>query len=163
MFINDLEPTTIRDASLAELPQIVKLEQESATAAHWNEADYLRIFADRNRGDLLKHIVLVVESEVAGKTLIGFIVARAVGREWEIENIVIADVAQREGHGSQLLNALIDRARVECAEIILLDVRESNEAAIALYKKYGFKQDGRRRNYYSNPEEDALLLRLGLL
>jgi ribosomal-protein-alanine N-acetyltransferase len=154
--------TTIREATLADFPQILKLERSSNTAAHWREADYARIFAEKDRGDhLLKNVVLVVEGRDAA--LIGFIVARATGRDWEIENIVVAAGAQREGHGSRLLSALIDRVREEAAENILLEVRASNKAAIALYKKNGFEQDGCRKNYYSNPDEDALLLRLTLI
>ena len=41
---------------------------------------------------------------------------------------------------------------------ITLEVRQSNEAALALYRKYGFEQSGRRKNYYDNPTEDALIL-----
>jgi ribosomal-protein-alanine N-acetyltransferase len=155
--------SNIREASPADLPQIMKLEQESETAAHWAEADYSRIFADIDRGDhLLKNVVLVAEANDRAQSLIGFIVARAIGRDWEIENIVVSASAKREGNGSRLLRALIERARRELAENVLLEVRESNQAAIALYEKGGFKQDGRRRNYYSNPEEDALLLRLAI-
>jgi ribosomal-protein-alanine N-acetyltransferase len=157
-------PTTIRDASFADIPQILMLERSSATAAHWTEADYARILAGNDRGDyLLKGVVLVAEASVPTNAILGFIVARAVGRDWEIENIVIAAVAQRAGHGSRLLRALIDRVRKESAEKILLEVRASNHAAIAMYKKSGFEQDGCRKNYYSNPDEDALLLRLVLI
>jgi ribosomal-protein-alanine N-acetyltransferase len=155
--------STIRDASVRDLPQILKLERESATAAHWTEADYARILGDKDCGDhLLKNVVLVAEASDATQPLIGFIVARAIGKDWEIENIVIAAGAQRAGHGLRLLRALIDRVRKESAENILLEVRASNGAAIRLYQKSGFDQDGSRKNYYSNPDEDALLLRLVL-
>jgi ribosomal-protein-alanine N-acetyltransferase len=156
--------TNIREATPADLLQIMELERESPTAAHWTQADYSRIFADKERGDhLLKRIILIAEACEPKRRLVGFIVARGIGRDWEIENIVVARNAQRTGNGSQLLHALVRRARREAAENILLEVRESNQAALALYKKSGFEIAGRRKNYYSNPDEDALLLRLALM
>jgi len=92
--------------------------------------------------------------------VIGFLIARAVGRDWEIENILVAKGHQRQGIGGKLLGRFVERARAESAEKIFLEVRESNRAAIALYATTGFEEHGRRKCYYSSPEEDALLLRL---
>jgi ribosomal protein S18 acetylase RimI-like enzyme len=60
------------------------------------------------------------------------------------------------------LTALLDRARETNSERVFLEVRESNQAARAFYARLGFEQSGRRKLYYANPPEDAVLYRLTL-
>jgi ribosomal-protein-alanine N-acetyltransferase len=62
--------------------------------------------------------------------------------------------------GSQLLTAMLERARVEGCHEMLLEVRASNTPARKLYEKHGFREAGLRRGYYGNPTEDAVLLKL---
>jgi ribosomal-protein-alanine N-acetyltransferase len=151
----------IRAAVVADIPRIILLEQESATAAHWKEADYERLGVAEDRGNhLTTQVALVADSQAAENGVIGFLIARAVGRDWEIENILVAKGHQRQGIGGKLLRRFVERARSESAANVFLEVRESNRAAIALYSANGFQEHGRRKRYYSNPEEDALLLRL---
>ena len=96
----------------------------------------------------------------------GFLSACAIDagglREWEIENIVIAAHARRRGLGTKLLDEFLDSACGEGAATIFLEVRESNCAARSFYEKFRFVEDGRRRCYYREPEEDAILYRLNL-
>lgn len=134
---------------------MIALERESVMAAHWRDADYARIFVHGT----VERLALVME-ESGG--LLAFIVAANVGPEWEIENIVVATGARRRGLGTRLVGTLINMARAEGAARVLLEVRESNSAARALYEKWAFVQIGRRMGYYSGPAEDALLYRLDL-
>lgn len=67
--------------------------------------------------------------------------------------------ARRKGIGQQLLDALLLAARESNIESVFLEVRESNHEARAFYEKAGFKLDGRRKSYYANPSEDAILYR----
>jgi ribosomal-protein-alanine N-acetyltransferase len=83
-----------------------------------------------------------------------------VGREWEIENIAVAGPARRRGLGTRLLGELLDQARDRGADAVFLEVRESNRAARALYEKWAFLESGRRRGYYKDQEEDAIVYRL---
>ena len=78
--------------------------------------------------------------------------------EWELENIVVHPGRQRKGVGRRLMEKLFEEARAAGAERILLEVRLSNAPARALYGSLGFAANGRRKGYYSHPEEDALLL-----
>jgi ribosomal-protein-alanine N-acetyltransferase len=87
----------------------------------------------------------------------GFLVARDLGPEWEIENIVIANSAQRRGLGARLVQEVLERAQTQGTQAVCLEVRESNQAARGLYSKLGFVESGRRKSYYGNPEEDAVL------
>ena len=137
----------VRAATPADLPALLALEGDSAAAAHWSEAEYRRLFAEAAR------VVLVIEED----SVQGFIVGRDLGPEWEIENIVVASSGQRRGLGTRLVQKLLDLARSRGAQVVFLEVRESNSAARALYSKSGFVETGRRNSYYRNPEEDALV------
>ncbi len=137
----------VRSATAADLPALLALEGGSAGAAHWSEAQYDRLFAEAGR------VILVIEES----SVQGFIVGRDLGPEWEIENIVVASSVQRRGLGTRLVQELLDLARNRGAQAVFLEVRESNRAARALYSKSGFVETGRRRGYYRNPEEDALV------
>ena len=91
--------------------------------------------------------------------VVGFLIARHLAPEWELENIVVAHIARRKGLGKLLLNALLSAARETNSDSVFLEVRESNAAARTLYEKAGFEQTGRRKTYYTNPTEDAVLYR----
>jgi len=137
----------VRAATPADLPALLALERDSAAAAHWSEAEYRRLFAEAGRA------VLVIGEDAVQ----GFIVGRDLGPEWEIENVVVVSSVQRCGLGTRLVQELLDLARSRGAQMVFLEVRESNRAARALYSKSGFVQTGRRKSYYRNPEEDALV------
>jgi ribosomal-protein-alanine N-acetyltransferase len=99
---------------------------------------------------------VVLTAEQAGR-LRGFVCAKAPTGEWEIENIVVAIEFLRQGIADRLMQVLIDHAEKGGASRILLEVRESNRPARRLYEKHAFHEVGRRRNYYWNPSEDAIL------
>jgi ribosomal-protein-alanine acetyltransferase len=143
----------IRLASAADIPAITQLERNAAMAAHWSPEQYEGLF----NGSGVPRIAFVIEEE---DTVQGFLVAREIGSEWEIENIAIATRVRRRGLGSQLLGAFLDSARAQGAKEIFLEVRESNQEARTLYEKWAFRPSGRRGGYYRQPEEDALIYRL---
>jgi ribosomal-protein-alanine acetyltransferase len=97
------------------------------------------------------------EAQLRRDSVVGFLVARHVNEEWELENIVVAAKFRRQGIGKRLLGALVAQARDANGEAIFVEVRESNLWARQLYQKAGFRETGRRRLYYSNPAEDAIL------
>ena len=143
---------SIREAVSTDLPAMMFLEKHAATAGHWSLQRYETLFRPSSAG----RICLVIEEA----QLQGFIIARTVGVEWEIENIAIAGKARRHGLGTRLLGELLDLAKARGAESVFLEVRESNRAARALYEKWSFTEDGRRKKYYKDPDEDAILYRL---
>ena len=145
---------SIRPATSADLPAMMVLEKHAATAAHWSAEQYEILFHASGPG----RVALVMQEESG---LQGFVIARVVGEEWEIENIAIAGLARRHGRGTRLLGELLDLARARGAAAVFLEVRETNRAARALYEKWAFLESGRRRKYYKDPEEDAILYRLG--
>ncbi len=142
----------IRNATQSDAEAMARLALGAATAAHWREQDYARIFD----ADAVSRTTLVVERN---GQILGFVVASCVSPEWELENIVVANEARHCGLGDELMAELLQRAEQANAESIFLEVRDSNHVARALYQKWQFAEVGRRRAYYSAPVEDAVLYR----
>jgi ribosomal protein S18 acetylase RimI-like enzyme len=80
----------------------------------------------------------------------------------ELESMAVAASARRAGIGGALCAAVLDWCREQGAASVTLEVRAGSTAALALYAALGFSQAGRRPRYYSDPEDDALILRLPL-
>jgi len=131
------------------------LERASPAAAHWTEQQYADLFIPAGQR-------AVIVAEGASYEVLGFIIARHVASEWELENIIVAPSARRSGIGKCLLDDLLESARETKSDALFLEVRESNIAARAFYEKAGFQPTGRRKSYYSQPPEDAVLYRLNL-
>src|SRR5580658_4631224 len=145
-------PVTIRSAALKDVPAILALERSAPEAAHWTSEQYNKLVESG--------VVLVAEEAVekAGK-LCGFVCAKAVAGEWEIENVAVSAELLRRGIADELVRELIHRAKNDAAAV-LLEVRESNLPARRLYEKHGFRKVGRRPLYYRDPAEDAILYAL---
>lgn len=95
---------------------------------------------------------------VDGETLVGYCGFHAFKPEGYILNIAVSPERQREGAASLMLRGMEGRARAMELEFLSLEVRRSNEAAIALYKKHGYAEAGYRPGYYEHPAEDALIM-----
>ena len=89
----------------------------------------------------------------------GYVGSQSVMGEADMMNIAVAPEYRRQGIAESLVNALISQLKSNDVHCLTLEVRASNDPAIALYQKLGFLQVGRRPNYYTAPKEDALILR----
>lgn len=147
----------IRQATLHDIPRLIALERACPSAAHWTEPHY-RAAIEPQEADP-ERLVLVAEASSGLRELTGFLVARHVAREWELENIVVGPSLRRKGIGQNLLDALFQRATETNSQSVFLEVRESNDSARRLYEAAGFQRSGRRKLYYSGPSEDAILYR----
>lgn len=94
-----------------------------------------------------------------GDTLVGYVGSQSVLGEADMMNLAVLPQYRRQGIGRMLVNALVEQLRSREVMCLSLEVRASNEGAIALYQSIGFDTVGRRPNYYSKPKEDALILR----
>ena len=162
----------IRAAVRDDIPRLVALERQAESAAHWGEQHYRALFpAGECQPGAPQRLCLVVEvtpeQSSAGQSgpaaqlrVEGFIVAQVVDGECEIENLVVAAASRRRGLASRLLEQLLRLALDQGAKMIALEVRESNQAARSLYAKWGFREVARRRGYYRDPPEAAVLLHL---
>jgi [ribosomal protein S18]-alanine N-acetyltransferase len=134
---------------------MMALEASAITAAHWSEEQYRAALSQSQP----RRLVLVIEEDVS---LRGFLIGREVDRDWEIENIAIAETRRQQGLGSQLLVEFLNITRRNQGNSVFLEVRESNFAARRLYEKRGFTKSGLRKGYYRQPDEDAVVYRLAL-
>ena len=90
--------------------------------------------------------------------VVGYAGLQVVLDEGYITNIAVRPECRRQGIAGKLLQVFLDFAEGNHLAFLTLEVRPSNEAAIALYQSFGFTERGRRRNYYDLPREDALIL-----
>ena len=97
---------------------------------------------------------------VEGDMLLGYGVLSTVLDEGSLDNIATAPEHRQKGVADAILQEIIRRCREQNLAFLLLEVRAGNEPAIALYKKHGFLEVGRRKNYYEKPREDAILMTL---
>ena len=96
---------------------------------------------------------------VDGEQVVGYIGSQSVQGESDMMNVAVAPTHRRQGIAEALVAQLSEQLKALGNESLTLEVRASNEGAIALYEKLAFQQVGRRPNYYRNPKEDALILR----
>ena len=94
-----------------------------------------------------------------GDVLAGYVGSQSVMGESDMMNIAVDAHYRRQGIAQALVEALVAQLKEKGNHSLTLEVRISNQPAIALYEKLGFTQVGRRPNYYRNPKEDALILR----
>jgi len=149
---------------------MIKIECSSPTAAHWSQQQYESMFATPDNLQQREHFAWVAGDEsippeiASGQPLeiVAFLVAHRVDRDWELENIVVAEAVRCRGVGTRLLGEFIAYARARQGAEILLEVRESNHNARALYRRAGFEETGLRDSYYSAPREAAIICRLRL-
>ena len=91
--------------------------------------------------------------------VVGYVGSQTVLGETDMMNVAVHPDYRRCGIARTLITTLTDALRERGSHSLMLEVRASNAPAIALYAELGFREVGRRRNYYRNPKEDALILR----
>lgn len=146
------EIATICPMEEKHIPFIADLEKE-CFAEPWSE-DSLK---DELTNETARFYVIENQGEVQG-----YIGANNICGEVYITNVAVNTGARGKGYGKRLVNHLIMQSQFEDALFVTLEVRKSNENAIALYEKCGFKKIGERKNFYSKPTEDALIYTLYL-
>lgn len=98
----------------------------------------------------------IVAQRADGEVL-GYAGLHVILDEGYIDNVAVRPEYRRQGVADRLLDVFCRFGQAHLA-FLTLEVRPSNTAAVALYEKHGFREAGRRKNYYENPTEDALLL-----
>lgn len=106
----------------------------------------------------ISHALVAVAED--GKTVVGYIVFWVIRDEAQINNIAVHPDRRGRGFGRGMLTATLKELRASGVKIVTLEVRESNRTALALYRALGFQAVGRRKDYYTNPREDALAMLL---
>lgn len=135
----------LRKAAPAHIPRIAAAEKICFPADPWPEEILARA---RER-------ITVAEED---GVLLGYIVFSSVLDEGSVDNIAVLPAYRRRGVAEALLADALAKARESGLAHIYLEVRASNAPARALYEKHGFREVGRRSNYYEKPREDAILM-----
>lgn len=92
--------------------------------------------------------------------LSGYIIYSLLGGEAELQRIAVAPEFRKQGIASSLMDEMLDALKLESAESVFLEVRSGNTPAISLYEKYGFNKLAVRKDYYTDPTEDAVMMKL---
>ena len=132
----------------SHIEQIAALERECFSTP-WSEAMLTEVLFDSQAS------FIVAESEDGG--VLGYAGLQVVLDEGYIDNIAVEPNARRHGVADELLDVFCRFGEANLA-FLTLEVRASNEPAIALYRKHGFEEAGRRKNYYTKPTEDAVIM-----
>jgi ribosomal-protein-alanine N-acetyltransferase len=144
---------TISPLTPADLPRALQIEQASHAFA-WSEATFLS-----NQGDRYLNLKIVSDNQI-----VGFAISQIVLDEATLFNLAILPDFQRRGLGRRLLQVLLDQLSARGMQTVWLEVRASNNRAIALYEQFGFNEVSVRRDYYpaANGREDAIIMALPL-
>lgn len=138
----------VREMTMEDGAAVAELEHQTFSDA-WSEKSVLETLDQPNT------ICLIAEK--AGR-MAGYILVYTAADEAEIARIAVAEELKRQGVASSLMKELLLKCREQGIEKVLLDVRESNAAARALYGKTGFREDGIRQHFYEDPQEDGILM-----
>jgi ribosomal-protein-alanine N-acetyltransferase len=140
---------TIRAFRPTDVAGVTTILREVPEAANWTEESY--------REALNWPGTVAFVSEEEGK-ISGFILGRQVADEGEILNLGVKPAYRHRGEGGALLKAALGGFQSRGVSRVFLEVRESNETAMAFYERHGFSKKGLRAGYYRDPEEAAIVM-----
>ena len=140
---------TIEKMNAGQVAQIADLEK-ICFSDPWSENSIASELENK-----LAHWLVAQEGEMVA----GYIGSQTVLGETDMMNVAVHPDFRRRGIAEALVKRLVEDLKAMESHCLTLEVRASNAPAIALYEKLGFSQIGRRKNYYRNPREDALILR----
>lgn len=143
-----------------DLLEVVEIEGVSGISAWGWDAYHKELQSPQDVIMLVARTGAIYSTQSPEKALAGFIVSRLVANELHINNVAVRPEFHRRGIAAQLLAAVLKEGRSNGARLAFLEVREGNAAAQGLYRGCGFQVSGRRRRYYNQPVEDALLMSL---
>ena len=145
-----------------DLLEVVEIEELSGLSPWGWDSYHKELQSPEDVIMLIARTVGVDTNLNEGKGIAGFIVARVVADEMHVNNVAVRTEFRRQGLAAQLLRTVLECGRRAGARLAFLEVRAGNKAAQALYRHCGFEAAGRRRRYYRNPVEDALLMSVSL-
>jgi [ribosomal protein S18]-alanine N-acetyltransferase len=140
----------LRPMRHGDVEKIAAIERYSSSP--WSSS---LIACELDREDGLQVVALADDD----KTIVGWCCGRYVAPEAELLKVAVSPSERRFGIGSALLLRFEDLCRKKGCETVFLEVRAANTVAIGLYGKFGYLQVGCRKNYYSIPQDDALIFK----
>lgn len=147
----------IRKARKGDIDRIIDIERSWHHLSHWSIDSYYRLLNDDS---FTSSFVAEIEGETGSPSIVGFVIFHIAADVSEIYNIAVEAAHARSGIGYELMTAAVRDSGRRKANKVILEVRKSNNPAINFYLKFEFKITGERKNYYSNPIEDAYIMEL---
>ena len=142
----------IREMTLQDVTAVAEIERECFSLP-WSEQSLMDSVVREDT------VFLVCEDD---DSIVGYIGMYISFDEGDITNVAVSPVHRKKGYGEALVVKAKAVAKAKQLEMILLEVRVSNEPAISLYKKMGFEELGLRKNFYEHPVEDAIIMKCPL-
>ena len=139
---------TCREMLVEDLDQVMEIENDLISPPWTREGFFTFLLKDEN-------MFFVVEEK---GQILGYCSMQTVLDEGDILNVAVTRDRQKEGIGYFLVDSMLMLAAARGIHIVHLEVRESNGSARRLYQRLGFKEDGFRKNYYTEPVENAVLM-----
>ena len=139
-------PVRIRRLTYSDLPSVLSIERRSFPTP-WSLAMFV-LELSKPSG-----ICLAATTE---RGLIGYLICSRYAEVWHLMNVAVTPDERRRGIATMLMRRLFDEAGADAR--YTLEVRTSNDEAIAMYRRFGFRPAGRRRRYYHDNGEDALIM-----
>lgn len=147
-------PVKYKPMNKQHIKAVSQIERECFSNA-WSENAF---YQELENPMSLTLVALHINDLLPNETVAGFVNVRIVNDEVYINNIAVSRPFRRMGYGKGLLLSLEDYVRSENASFITLEVRESNFPAISLYASLGYKTVGKRKGFYRDPVENAVLM-----
>jgi len=148
-------PLFLEAAGEEDLQALVDLERRCYSHP-WNVRHFRDALTHRGRVLVLRGSRPADDDQ---RGILAYCVFETVADELHLHNLAVAPTHRRRGLGRRLLGLILALGRGRGARVALLEVRESNQAALRLYESWGFRRVAARPAYYSHPREDALLLK----
>jgi ribosomal-protein-alanine N-acetyltransferase len=145
----DTATPVVRRLAAEDVRAVWELLQAAPEAADWSESSIRNSQFDNKNTSLVS---------ILNEDVVGCIFAMTVAGEAEILNLAVKPSHRRRGIGRALVRQLLAEWERQRILRVFLEVRESNFGAMKLYESLGFREFGRRKAYYSSPQEDALVL-----
>ena len=139
---------TFRKMTPDDAEQVAEIDFKSFSVP-WKMTDYWRYAQEKN----IEAVVGEIE-----KKIVAYAAAFVSFEEAEVFKIAVEPELRGKGFGTKIFAELIEVCKSRGAKAITLEVRPSNTVAVKMYESFGLKSVGRRKNYYTNPVEDALVM-----
>lgn len=139
---------TIRKMTKDDLDCVVNIEKECFSTP-WSKQSLEETLQYESNQFLVAQV---------NEMIVGYMGLISVGVEADVTNIAVLPNMRNQGIASVLLKTMLKQVKAFGVEVVFLEVRQSNECAIHIYKKYGFVPITTRKQYYQNPVEDAIVM-----
>ena len=146
-------PPDIASMTAEDIEAVCTIEKD-AFPTPWSRT----LFLQELELSFSRHLIVSEAKAGNGKEILGYMIFWIIHDETQLQKIAVKEKAREQGIGSLLIREMIRVARLEGVTKGSLEVRSSNQAAIELYKKFGFVVEGLRKGYYQDTHEDALIM-----